>query len=133
MLKEWFWLFKKIKSNEQFFEHQQALQNMLAAEYDNEFQSRIAGAPWLPSSDSVIDCPSLANLEVIASDDSLKLALQINFEELQGRNPALPSKGLLQVYIQEPDEDEEPTGRCEAIYWTQAPWLRTNLVMTPHR
>ena len=94
--------------------------HMLATEHHNPFQSRIAGAPWLPSSDTVTDNPRLANLDVIHNDDSLKLAWQLNFGELKARNPTLPNKGLLQVYIQEPDEGEEPTGRCEAIFWTEA-------------
>ncbi|MBL4914356.1 DUF1963 domain-containing protein [Shewanella schlegeliana] len=104
--------------------------HMLAAEYDSEFQSRIAGAPWLPSSDSAI---ARANLDVINKDESLKLAFQINFAQLQGRNPVLPSKGLLQVYLQEPDEGEEPTGRCEAIFWTEADMEGLNWVEYPDR
>lgn len=104
--------------------------HMLAAEYDNEFQSRIAGAPWLPTPDSA---SARANLDLIANDESLRLALQINFAQLQGRNPALPSKGLLQVYLQEPDEGEELTGRCEAIFWKQADMESLNWVKCQHR
>ncbi|MCK8044568.1 YwqG family protein [Shewanella sp. 1CM18E] len=94
--------------------------NMLAGEDYNEFQSRIAGSPWLPELDSAIESQNLQALKVISADSSLKLAFQINFAELKGLNPALPSNGLLQVFIAEPEDGEEPVGRCEAIFWTEA-------------
>ena len=84
---------------------------MLPGSYSNELQSRYAGVPWLPTS----DLPTL-----LANDKNLKMAFQINFEELKGLNPALPSKGLLQVFITDLDDDDgdEPIDGCEAFYWS---------------
>ncbi|MGF1726104.1 DUF1963 domain-containing protein [Photobacterium nomapromontoriensis] len=84
---------------------------MLQGEYINEFQSRIIGSPWLPESALPV---SLVN------NADLKLAFQINFAELNGLNPSLPSKGLLQVFIPEPEEGEDPINACESRYWTDA-------------
>ena len=99
--------------------------HMLAAEYDNPFQSRITGAPWLPSATPDIDSVNLKQLELIQSEPSLKFVCQINFSELNNADPdllnhRLPTAGLLQVYMPQPEDDEEPQGQCQAIYWSNA-------------
>lgn len=83
---------------------------MMPDTYQGPFQSRIGGAPWLPSMPSIL-----------ALDDSLKLAFQINFDELGGLNPLLPRHGLLQVFVHDIDveEGEEPRNGCKAFYWPE--------------
>lgn len=107
--------------------------NMLAGEYDNEFQSRIAGSPWLPELDSAIASQNLQAMQAIEADNNLKLALQINFAELEGRHSALPTSGLLQVFIPEPEEGEEPVGRCETIFWTELEMQSLNWIDQPDK
>ncbi|BDY04862.1 DUF1963 domain-containing protein [Ferrimonas sp. YFM] len=80
------------------------------------WQSHWGGLPWLPQAS--LPAP-------LAADPRLVLAVQINFDELiQGELPhPLPSHGLLQIYVTQPDEDlgEEPGGEPVALFWPEVP------------
>ncbi|WP_028112474.1 DUF1963 domain-containing protein [Ferrimonas kyonanensis] len=80
------------------------------------WQSHWGGAAWLPQ--KTLPAELVANPKLV-------LALQLNFEELQNRGWArrLPTQGLLQVYLEQPDEqlDEMPSGKSVALYWPRVP------------